>query len=67
MQAKRFDTIARMLDDGAWRALADLRDVTSMPDEWVEELQAEGLIETREQIGNVLVRLRNPRRMSSSA
>jgi hypothetical protein len=67
MQATTFDTITRMLDDGSWRALADLRDVTSLPDEWVEELQAEGLIETREQVGNVLVRLRNPRRMSSSA
>lgn len=67
MRTKTFDAITRMLDDGSWHALEDLRDVTSLPDEWVRELRAEGLIETTEQIGNVLVRLRNPRRVSSSA
>ena len=56
-----------MLEDGTWHAVDDLRDVTSLPDEWVRELQAEGLIETREQVGNVLVGLRNPRRISTSA
>ena len=67
MRTTTFDAITRMLKDGTWHALEDLRDVTSMPDEWVTELEAEGLIETREQVRNVLVRLRNPRRMSSSA
>ena len=67
MRTTTFDAITRMLDDGSWHALEDLRDVTSLPDERVRELQVEGLIETRELLGNVLVRLRNPRRMSSSA
>jgi len=67
MRTKTFHAITRMLADGTWHAVEDLRDVTSLPDEWVRELQAEGLIETTEQVGNVLVRLRNPRRNSSSA
>ena len=62
-----FQAITRVLDDGSWHALDDLRAATSWPDEWVQELEAEGLIETRQQVGSVLVRLRNVRHMTSSA
>jgi hypothetical protein len=53
-----FDAITRLLSDGAWHAVDDLRDVTGWPVEWVDELAAEGLVDTREQIGHTLVRLR---------
>ena len=55
---KTFPAIARLLADGCWHAIDDLGDVTTWPEEWVNELQAEGLLETRDQAGNVLVRLR---------
>jgi hypothetical protein len=66
-QTKTFDAITRLLDDGSWHALEDLRAVTSWPDEWVRELAAEGVIDTKDQVGDVLVRLRNPRRIGTSA
>ena len=53
-----FEAIQRLLADGAWHALDDLREVTAFPAEWVKELKAEGLIDTRDQMGNTLVRLR---------
>jgi hypothetical protein len=56
-----------MLEDGSWDRLDDLRDVMGWPDEWARELEAEGLLDTEEQLGNVLVRLRNPNPASSSA
>jgi hypothetical protein len=55
---KTFQAIARLLADGSWHAIDDLGDVTTWPEEWAKELQAEGLLETRDQAGNVLVRLR---------
>lgn len=64
---KTFDAITRMLNDGSWHALDDLRDVTRWPGEWAQELAAEGIIDTREQPGKLLVRLRNPRRVGSCA
>ena len=57
-QQKTFEAITRVLDDGSWHELDDLRQATSFPAEWVKELEAEGLVCTREQVGNVLVRLR---------
>ena len=42
MRTTTFDAITRMLKDGTWHALEDLRDVTSMPDEWVTELEPKG-------------------------
>jgi hypothetical protein len=58
---RTFDAITRLLDDGLWHALDDLTDVTRFPEEWTKELEAEGLIETQEQVGAVLVRLRHER------
>jgi hypothetical protein len=55
---KTFEAITRVLDDGSWHELEDLRKATSFPSEWVEELEAEGIVDTQDQIGNVLVRLR---------
>jgi hypothetical protein len=55
---KTFQAITRLLADGSWHAIDDLGDTTTWPEEWAKELQAEGLLETREQAGNVLVRLR---------
>jgi len=66
-QTKTFDAITRLLDDGSWHTLDDLRAVTSWPDEWAQELAAEGVIDTKDQVGSLLVRLRNPRRIGTSA
>lgn len=56
-----FEAITRLLEDGSWHELDDLRDATSFPAEWVKELEAEGILDTRAQVGNVLVRLRAER------
>jgi hypothetical protein len=59
-QQKTFEAISRALEDGTWHRLDDLRDVTRWPEEWTRELEAEGLLDTEEQLGSVLVRLRDP-------
>ena len=64
---RTFLAITRVLGDGAWHALDELEPVTQWPHEWVSELAAEGLVDTKEQVDNTLVRLRNPRRLTSSA
>jgi hypothetical protein len=39
---KTFPAIARLLADGCWHAIDDLGNVTTWPEEWVNELPAEG-------------------------
>ena len=45
---RTFESIVRLLSDGAWHAVDDLRDVTSFPDEWVHELRAEGVVDVND-------------------
>lgn len=66
MRTKTYDAITQVLDDGSWHAADDLKEATTWPAEWVEELEAEGLIDTKEQTGSVLVRLCNPGRVASA-
>ncbi len=47
-----------VLSDGAWHELEDLRAATSFPNEWVQELQTEGVVEVEEGLVT-LVRLRS--------
>ena len=54
---RRFEAIQTVLTDGAWHELEDLRDATSFPSEWVQELEAEGVVELQEGLVT-LVRLR---------
>jgi hypothetical protein len=61
---KTFEAITRVLDDGAWHTVDDLTTATKWPEDWTKELEAEGLIETQKHVGGVLVRLRNPERIS---
>lgn len=61
---RTFEAITRALQDGAWHTVEDLRQVARFPIEWVEELQAEGILETTEQVeGHLLIRL-NPGRLA---
>jgi hypothetical protein len=54
---KTFDAIPRVLEDGSWHELDDVREATGFADDWLTELEAEGLLDTEEQFGNTLVRL----------
>jgi hypothetical protein len=45
---RTFESIVRVLDDGAWHTVVDLQDVTSYPSEWVDELRAEGVLDVDE-------------------
>ena len=55
---RTFHAIIAVLQDGAWHLVEDLDEATRFPAEWVEELQAEGIVETIEQLGGQpLVRL----------
>jgi hypothetical protein len=58
MRPKRtFDAIVRVLGDGAWHTVDDLKDATNYPGEWVEELEAEGVVDVTEGMVT-MVRLR---------
>ena len=52
-----FDRITRVLEDGSWHELDDLRAATSFPEAWVKELAAEGVIDAIEEDGKTRVRL----------
>ena len=52
-----FEAITALLRDGSWHELDELGRATHFPAEWVEELSAEGVVETREESGNLRVRL----------
>ena len=56
---RTYEAIVRLLRDGAWHAFEDLRAVTQFPCEWVDELDAEGVVDVERSAGEVvLVRLR---------
>jgi hypothetical protein len=44
VRLKTFTAITHMLEDGSWHELDDLREATSFPVEWVQELEAEGTV-----------------------
>lgn len=52
-----FERITEVLGDGSWHELDDLRAATSFPEAWVEELRAEGVVDTEVEDGTVRVRL----------
>ena len=50
-------TRRRGLGDGAWHTIEDLRAATRFPSDWVDELQAEGIVDVKEGLVT-MVRLR---------
>jgi hypothetical protein len=58
LRRKTFNAITRVLEDGSWHELDDLRRATSFPADWVRALEAEGLLDKDERDGQTLVRLR---------
>jgi hypothetical protein len=54
---RTFDAIQALLRDGAWHGLDDLKAATNYPAEWVEELEAEGLVDVNQGVVT-MVRLR---------
>ena len=61
---RTYESIVRLLKDGGWRTVDDLRDVTSFPDDWIDELKAEGILEVKKGVVT-MVRLR-PRMTAGS-
>lgn len=51
MRRTRFEAIVRVLGDGAWHTRDDLEEAASDPN----VLRAEGLVETTEHLGDMLV------------
>jgi hypothetical protein len=46
-----------LLRDGAWHSVDDLNEATRFPGDWVEELEAEGLVDVNQGLVT-MVRLR---------
>jgi uncharacterized protein YutE (UPF0331/DUF86 family) len=54
---RTFDAVVEVLRDGAWHAIEDLRAATRFPSDWVDELEAEGIVDVKEGLVT-MVRLR---------
>ena len=54
---RTFEAISNVLRDGSWHEIDELRAATHFPAEWVKELSAEGVVDTRDESGNLRVRL----------
>jgi hypothetical protein len=54
---RTFEAISNVLDDGSWHELVELREATHFPVEWVEQLRAEGVVETSDDGESLRVRL----------
>jgi hypothetical protein len=52
-----FKAITNVLHDGSWHEIDELRAATHFPAEWVHELSAEGVVDTREEGDTLCVRL----------
>jgi hypothetical protein len=52
-----FQAIINVLRDGSWHEIDELTEATRFPAEWVEELSAEGVLDTSEEGDNLRVRL----------
>ena len=56
-KSRTFDAVVDVLRDGAWHTIEDLRAATRFPSDWVDELQAEGIVDVKEGLVT-MVRLR---------
>jgi hypothetical protein len=54
---RTFEAIKNVLRDGSWHEIDELRAATHFPAEWVQELSAEGVVDTEDDSGSVRVRL----------
>ena len=45
VRTQTFDAVLGVLRDGAWHTIDDLRAATRFPKDWVEELEAEGIVD----------------------
>lgn len=54
---RTFDAIVEVLRDGAWHEIGDVGAATRFPDDWVDALRSEGLLEITEGVVT-MVRLR---------
>ena len=52
-----FEAITNLLRDGSWHEIDELRAATHFPAEWVQELSAEGVVDTSEEDSGLRVRL----------
>lgn len=52
-----FEAITNVLRDGSWHEIDELRAATHFPAEWVQELRAEGVVDTSEEGTSLRVRL----------
>jgi hypothetical protein len=57
VRTETFDAVIAVLRDGAWHSIDDLREATRFPEDWVDELRAEGLLDVDESLVT-MVRLR---------
>jgi hypothetical protein len=58
MRTRTFDSILELLADRRWHSQSEVAERTHYPSQWIDELSRESLLETDEQGGQVLVRLR---------
>jgi hypothetical protein len=54
---RTFEAVVDVLRDGAWHTLEDVKAATQFPSQWVEELEAEGIVDVDDGLVT-LVRLR---------
>jgi hypothetical protein len=57
MRTKTFESIVALLGDGEWHTPQELATTTRYPDQWIDELRRESLVEVEEQHGQTRVRL----------
>ena len=54
---RTFEAITNLLRDGSWHEIDELRAATHFPAEWVQELSAEGVVDTSGEDSGLRVRL----------
>jgi hypothetical protein len=54
---RTYQAITNLLRDGSWHEIDELRAATHFPAEWVQELSAEGVVDTSEEGTGLRVRL----------
>jgi hypothetical protein len=58
MRTKTFDSIVELLHDREWHVASELAEKTRYPDQWIETLWRESVLEIADRDGQRLVRLR---------
>jgi hypothetical protein len=58
MRTKTFDAIVELLRDRQWHTSDELGTKTRYPQQWIDQLRRESLLEIDDRQGQVLVRLR---------